>query len=55
MLYGVMPFKGRDTRALIESIDRGNIKENNSSVSDKTRKILKEMLQAEPENRIDLN
>ena len=55
MLYGVMPFKGRDTRALIESIDRGSIKENNTSVSDKTRNLLREMLQAEPENRIDLN
>ena len=41
MLYGVMPFKGRDTRALIESIERGRMMEADASVSDRTRNLLK--------------
>jgi serine/threonine protein kinase len=46
MLYGVIPFRGRDVRALIESIERGKMNEAEAAVSPKTRNLLKEMLQS---------
>ena len=41
MLYGVMPFKGRDTRALIEAIERGRMIETDTNVSPRTQNLLK--------------
>ncbi len=52
MLYGTMPFKGRDTRTLIEAIEIGKISKAGATVSGKTQTLLKDMLRPEPEDRI---
>ena len=54
MLYGAVPFKGRDTKSLIEAIEMGKLSAQNEMVSESIRELLKNMLKAEPEERIDL-
>ena len=54
MLYGAVPFKGRDTKSLIEAIEIGKLSAQNEMVSERIRELLKNMLKAEPEERIDL-
>jgi hypothetical protein len=54
MLYGTVPFKGRDTKSLIEAIEIGKLSIHNQMVSERIRGLLKSMLKAEPEERIDL-
>ena len=54
MLYGAVPFKGRDTKSLIEAIEMGKLSAQNEMVSERIRELLKNMLKAEPEERIDL-
>ena len=48
MLYGVLPFKGRDTKSLIEAIEMGNLSTHNELVSERIRDLLKSVLNPEP-------
>ena len=41
MLYGVMPYKGRDKETLLQSIDQGKPEVTEASVSNKTQNLLK--------------
>lgn len=54
MLYGSVPFKGRDESALLESIEKGRYARRNEQVSERTQNLLKEMLTPKPEDRIEL-
>lgn len=54
MLYGVVPYKGRDTKSLIEAIELGKLSAHNEKISDKIRNLLSNMLKPEPSERIEL-
>lgn len=56
MLFGVCPFKGKDLTDLLKDIEKGNFRDCQTvKVSEKIQTLLKEMLQPEPINRIDLS
>jgi serine/threonine protein kinase len=54
MLYGCLPFRGSDERALLESIEKGKLPARAQGVSQRTQDLLKDMLTPKPEDRIEL-
>lgn len=58
MLFGVCPYQARDKEVLLSRIERGRLEESqhqNVVVSENVQHLLQEMLQPEPERRIDLS